>query len=179
MYNLWLKNTQKTKLKLLNTLKDWVYIGKFGKVHGIKGNIRIYSFTEPMENFVAYKPKYICSAGKWQEIEFESLIVKDKFILAKVKGCDIREDAEKLTNAEIAIKKEQLPKLEDEYYWHELVGMQVKTTQNELLGKVIEILPTGSNDVLVIEGNKRHLIPYRPEFIVNIKDGNITVDWEY
>lgn len=160
-------------------MKDWVCIGKFGRVHGVNGHIKIYSFTDPMDNFILYEPKYACIENQWQKINFEDVIVKNKFILAKVKNYNSREEIAKLVNVDIAIKDEQLPKLTNEYYWHQLIGLKVVNQENTLLGTVSEIMPTGSNDVLVVTGsNKRHLIPYRPEVIIKIDNNEIVVDWD-
>lgn len=132
-----------------------------------------------MENFIEYEPKYICINNQWQKITFKKLVPKDKYFLALLESYNTREEVSDLTNVEIAIKEEQLPKLDPkEYYWHQLIGLKVINKHNTLLGQVIEILPTGSNDVLVIKGEKRILIPYRPEYIKEIGNNQITVDWD-
>lgn len=80
------------------------------------------------------------------------------------------------------MQREQLAELEPgEYYWHQLIGMTVVNTKGESFGKVVEILPTGANDVLVVQGEKKHLIPYLPgQFVLDINDSQhlITVDWD-
>lgn len=166
----------------MNTNSDWVLVGRFGRPHGIKGLITIISFTEPRDNILRYTEWYAHIHQQWQPLKLLHLEMNNKFILAEVEGYLEREEVARLTNIDIAIKREQLPTLQQgEYYWHQLIGMQVVTQQGVALGKVIEIMPTGSNDVLVVEGDKRHLIPYLMDrCILEINDSQreITVDWD-
>lgn len=105
-----------------------------------------------------------------------------KAIIALVEGFQDRELATELTNAEIAVEADQLAELTPgEYYWFELVGMRVVNAQGFSFGKVTEMMATGSNDVLVVEGEKKYLIPYLPgKFVLDVnKDQQvITVDWD-
>ena len=69
--------------------------------------------------------------------------------LAEITDCD---QAESLVGTSLFVQKRKLPELEDDaYYWFELIGLSVFTTEDELLGRVVSILPTGSNDVLVVK----------------------------
>ncbi|EHL29482.1 hypothetical protein LDG_8444 [Legionella drancourtii LLAP12] len=108
--------------------------------------------------------------------------VQNKSIIAQVEGYPERETVARLTNIEIAVQKEQLEELQSgEYYWHQLIGMDVINAKGESFGRVIEIMPTGSNDVLIVQGEKRHLIPYLPgKFILDVNSSQqlITVDWD-
>jgi 16S rRNA processing protein RimM len=166
----------------VDTKNDWVVVGRFGRPHGIKGLITIVSFTEPRDNILRYTEWYAYINYQWQPLTLLHVEMNNKFILAQVDGYQEREEVASLTNIDIAIKGEQLPTLEQgEYYWHQLVGMQVMTTQGVVLGTVTDIMPTGSNDVLVVEGEKRHLIPYLPgRCVIEINDNErvITVDWD-
>ena len=163
-------------------VSDWVVIGRFGRVHGIKGNIIVHSFTEPTDNIQQYMPWHAYINQKWQPIKINRIIVNAKHILAHIDGYETVEQASVLTNVDIGISRDKLqPLTEGEFYWHELVGMQVVNLAHEELGQVDSIMPTGSNDVLVVEGEKRHLIPYLlDQFVIRIdKDKHlITVDWD-
>ena len=87
-----------------------------------------------------------------------------------------------MTNIEIVIEREQLPNLtDDEYYWHQLIGMTVENTQGMVLGRVKDMLATGANDVMIVDGEKRSLIPYvHGEFVLSIDNVKnlITVNWD-
>lgn len=161
---------------------EWVIIGRFGRAHGIKGFITINSFTDPRDNILRYTDWHGFINQQWRPLPLSQLEMNNKFILAKVEGYNEREELASLTNIDIAIRRSQLPELKpDEYYWHQLIGMQVINTGDVNLGKVVEIMPTGSNDVLVVEGEQRHLIPYLPDIVIKQIDGKqklILIDWD-
>lgn len=161
---------------------DWVVIGRFGRAHGIKGYITVHSFTEPRDNILRYTDWHAYIDNQWRPFKVLHLEIHDKVILAQVEGYREREQVARLTNVEIAVSRTQLPALEPgEYYWHELIGMEVINHQGQVLGNVIEMLPTGANDVLVVQGEKRHLIPYLPgQFVIDVNASRrlITVDWD-
>lgn len=162
--------------------EDWVIVGRFGRPHGVKGLVSVYSFTDPRDNILSYSDWHVFLNKCWQPIKVLSAHIHTKTIVAQIEGYSERETAALLTNVEIAIHKDQLASLKTgEYYWHQLVGMSVINQQGQLFGKVIEVMPTGSNDVLVVQGEKRHLIPYLPgQYIIQIDDQTqtITADWD-
>lgn len=161
---------------------DWVVVGRFGRVHGIQGYISVISFTEPRDNLLDYRHWHIDKKNQWQPITIQQPLCQAKAILVRVDGYADRETVAQLTNCDIAVPRDELPALApNEYYWHELIGMQVIDTAQKTLGTVSEIMATGSNDVLVVVGDKRHLIPYLLDTVVlNIDDvkQQITVDWD-
>lgn len=166
----------------MSNQEHWVVIGRFGRPHGIKGLVSVNSFTEPRDNILSYKDWHVFLNNTWQPVKLLSAQAHNKTIVAQVEGYPEREIVARLTNADIAVHKDQLAALEPgEYYWHDLVGMKVINKDNQLFGTVTEVMPTGSNDVLVVQGEKRHLIPYLlGQFIIEINDKEkvITVDWD-
>lgn len=161
---------------------DWVIIGRFGRPHGVKGLVRVNSFTEPRDNIISYMPWYASIHHQWQMLKLQKVETTHNGVLAKIEGYEDREQVAQLTNAEIAVKRAQLPELKPgEYYWHQLMGMQVTNQAGASLGKVTDILPTGANDVLVVVGEKKYLIPYVLDvFVLSVDVGQqtITVDWD-
>ncbi len=164
-------------------------VGKFGATYGIRGWLKVISYTDDAESIFQYSPWYIKQKGEWIEYKVESWKRHNKGMVAKLEGLEIREDANLLTNFEIAINSDSLPKLsEDEFYWRELFGMQVVTTKGYNLGEVTDLLETGSNDVLVVKANikdafgqKERLIPFLEEQVVKQIDREaqrIEVDWD-
>lgn len=166
----------------MNEPDNWIIIGCFGRPHGIKGFVTVNSFTEPKDTILNYDPWYAFINNSWQIVKLISPVINSKTIITQVEGFPERENVALLTNVKIAISKDQLKQLnKDEFYWYQLIGMHVINLQGINLGKVNEIIPTGSNDVLVVQGKKRHLIPYLPgQFVmqVNCKEHMITVDWD-
>lgn len=159
-----------------------IIVGKFGRPHGIKGYVTVHSFTEPRENILQYTNWQMLNQKKWQPLQLLDIEVTNKSILVMVKGYETRELSAHLTNIEIAVSSSQLPTLpKGQYYWHQLVGMQVHNTEGHHFGEVKEVMATGSNDVLIVQGTKRVLIPYLlDEFILEIDEtaGTITVNWD-
>lgn len=166
----------------MNNQTNWITVGRFGRPHGIKGFVTIHSFTEPRDNILRYTDWRVFLNNEWQPIHLLSVAVQHKAIIAQVEGYPERESVARLTNLDIAVAKEQLADLEPgEFYWHDLIGMKVVNQKGEVFGNVIEIMPTGSNDVLVVQGEKKYLIPYLPgQFVTNINAEQqlITVDWD-
>jgi 16S rRNA processing protein RimM len=156
----------------------WVVIGKFGRPHGIKGWITVISFTELRENILNYQPWYVNGI----KLDIINNIINNKHMLVQIKDHVTLDLAAKFTNIEIVVPNDTLPILpNNQYYWHQLLDMQVINTNNEFLGQVIEIIPTGTHDVLVISGEQRYLIPYLPDqFILKVDLNNkvITTNWE-
>jgi len=160
-----------------------IVIGKIVGVYGIKGWIKILSFTRPRENILEYGPWLIKQNNEWLEIHLLEGKPQGKGLIASFAGIRDRDEALALVGSELAIDKDKLPAPEEgEFYWHDLINMQVINQQNEVLGVVKELLETGANDVLVVETDKqRFLIPYvHGVYIrdINIEQGIIQVDWQ-
>jgi 16S rRNA processing protein RimM len=161
---------------------DWVVVGRFGRAHGIKGFISVHSFTDPKDNILSYPGWFAYIDGQWQTIELLEVKPQANKMIALVKGYEQRSLAEQLVNHEIAVKRCNLPALEEgNYYWHDLIGMQVINQENILLGQVVDIIATGANDVLVLSGERKRLIPYLMDKViqnVSLETKTIKVDWD-
>ena len=159
-----------------------VPVGRISGLHGIKGWVRVYSFTEPRENIVGYRPWYLKRAGRWQAAHVEAGGRHGKGVIAKLAGCDDRDDAAALVGLEIGVSREQFPVSESgEYYWADLLGLQVLTRDGVDLGRVDHLIETGANDVLVVKGDRERLIPFLTGSVirsVDLERGRIDVDWD-
>ena len=144
-----------------NTQTDYVSVGKVGSTYGVQGWIKILSFTEPLTNILNYSPWFLESGSGWQLVQVTNYKEHGKSIIVKLANYDSPEHARLLAGKLIAIPRSKLPALiAGSYYWHDLEGITVINQQGETLGKVIYLLETGSNDVLVVKGKKEHAIPY-------------------
>lgn len=164
-------------------------VGKLGSTYGIRGWLRVYSFTENAENIFAYQPWFLKIKGEWQEVELEDFKHHNHEFIVKLKNVDNREEAQMLTNIEIGVDLAIFPELEDgEYYWHDLIGCDVVNLQGYHLGRVSELMETGSNDVLVVKANSKdafgkqeRLIPFLFDNVVkrvHLGSKTIEVDWD-
>lgn len=166
-----------------------IVVGKFGATYGIRGWLKVFSYTDNTESIFDYSPWFIEQGGKWVEYKVESWKRHNKGLVVKLDGLDVREEAQLMTNFEIFIDPAVLPELpEDEFYWRDLIGMQVVTGNGYDLGTVSDLLETGSNDVLVVKANlkdafgqKERLIPFLEEQVIKHIDREaqrIEVDWD-
>lgn len=169
--------------------EQWVPVGKISGLFGVKGWIKVYSNTQPRENILSYSPWFLQREGHWQEYELVSGQAHGKGVIAQLSGCQDRDMAAELIGTEIAIKRSQLPAAgPGEYYWSDLKGLTVVNLQSIELGKVISLMETGANDVLIVhaveakgKAKRERLIPYVVEQIiqdVNLDTKTITVDWD-
>ncbi len=163
-------------------MSEMIVVGKIVGVFGVQGWCKIFSHTSPRKNILQYSPWYLKRDGEWQPIKIVKGRPQGKTIVAQFEGVADRSAAEALRETEIAIKPEQLPNLaKDEYYWSDLIGLDVATVSGVPLGKVTEMMQTGANDVVVVKGDKERLIPFlQPNVVVevDIKTGQMKVDWD-
>lgn len=161
---------------------EYITVGKVGAPYGIKGYLKIHSFTEWVGTIFEYTPWYLKNENGWQSIKVTDGREHGKGIIAKFEGLNTPESARALTGKIIGIKRSQLPQLQkDEYYWSDLEGLTVINQDGKVLGKIIYILETGSNDVLVIKDEKEHAIPYLPGSVVlsvDLVKREMHVNWE-
>lgn len=171
----------------MSNASDTVIVGRVGAPYGVKGWVKINTFTEQPAAIFDYAPWFLGPAG--QQIEVDQWKSHNKGMVAKLKGVEDRDQAEMIKNLDIAISASQLPELEDgDYYWRDLVGMQVVTDKGYTLGVVKELFETGANDVMLVQakhndafGQKERLIPYiLDQVILDIskEDKTIKVDWD-
>jgi len=161
-------------------LDDLVCVGHILGAQGIKGGVRIFSNTSPRDNIVKYSPWIIEQGDELKEVSISGRS-QGKNIVAQLEGCENRSAAEALTGCRILIDPAQLPELQaGEYYWSDLIGLQVESLQGEPLGVVASILETGADDVLVLSGERERLIPFVIGDIVHEVDlerQRLVVDW--
>lgn len=157
-------------------------VGRIGSVYGVRGWLKIYSYTDPKENIFNYQPWHININDTWQELRIKQSRRHGSGLVAQFFGCEEREYAKQFTNTTLYVYREQLsPLVGNEYYWTDLQGLTVITLSGNVLGKVTQIWETGANDVLVVKGDKEHLIPYLLNKVVtqvDLPQGVLHVDWD-
>ncbi len=150
---------------------DLITIGEIVRTHGIHGKLRIRYYNEDKNFFLSYRKILLMdSAGHVEAFEVVEARIHKDFILAQLKNVDGIGQAERFIGASVLVDKASLPALgEGEYYWTDLIGMEVKTVSGDRLGKVSDIIPTGGSDVFVVmEGKKEIFIPANEEVIKQI-----------
>lgn len=169
---------------------QFMVAGKITGSFGIKGWVKIHSYTEPLENFLGFDSWMLKRRSGLEPITFSFGKRHGKGLVAHIEGVDDRELAETFKGLEVAVRADSLPQLEQgDYYWRQLQGLQVWCQQGdkrELLGTVDYLIETGANDVLVIKAcddsldDRERLIPYLPGDVVtgvDLEQGTIEVNW--
>lgn len=161
---------------------EYVVIGKIGSTYGIKGWVKVQSFTQPITNISSYGTWYLENQNTWVPIKVEECRQHAKSMIAKLAGQQTPEEARKLAGKKISIKRTELPTLQkDEYYWRDLIGLEVINQNNKSLGNVIYLMETGSNDVIVVKGEKEIAIPFLRDSVIQKVDLTarvINVNWD-
>ena len=157
-----------------------VALGYISAVHGIKGWVKVHSWTRPLEALLDYQPWLLGEERK--TVKILDGRKQGKGLVACLPGIQDREQARTMVGQQIFVRREQMPATaEDEYYWSDLEGLEVHTTKGVLLGKVERLMDTGANDVLVIRGQREHLVPFvQGQYVsrVDLESGLIEVDWD-
>lgn len=159
-----------------------IVVGRVTAVFGIKGFVKVASFTDPAENLLDYRPWLLESDGRWQPVRVDAVQRHSKGFIARLDGCDDRDEADRFTGRDLAVPRSELPEAgPGEFYWFDLIGLEVMTPAGKRLGRVTRIQETGANDVLVVEDREReHLIPFVEKVVpdVDLATGRITADWD-
>lgn len=161
----------------------FVTLGRVSGLYGVRGWVKVHSDTDPRDNIVRYSPWYIDRGKGWEACELEGGRAHGKTVVVKLAGCDDRDAAAEWVGGTIAVRRDQLDERleEGEYYWTDLEGLEVVTTEGVALGRIDHLFETGANDVMVVEGERRRLIPYLWEQVVkevSLDDRRMVVDWD-
>jgi len=179
------------------SISEKIILGRITGVYGVKGWVKIFSHTDPMESIVDFSPWYIRAEGRgqgsqkpapWTKVKLKAGKRHAKTVVAKLEHCNDRDQAMAYVGTEIAVELQQLEQQreKDTYYWRDLIGLRVINQQDIALGVVKNLLETGANDVLVVVSEEEgetteRLIPWTMDIAivsVDIEKGFIEVDWD-
>lgn len=159
-----------------------LHVGQITGVYGVKGYVRVFSATEPRAAIAEFPSLWVKNGTDWVMRELDDGRAHGRGVVLKFVGCDDRETALALKGSELEIEREWLPAAEaGTYYWADLQGLRVLDRAGESLGQVTGLMQTGANDVLLVRGEREHLIPWvQGTYIldVDLDAGVIRVDWD-
>lgn len=159
-----------------------VSVGKISGVFGVKGWVKVFSFTDPRENILTYSPWFLIKGDEIKVVDVIDGQLQGKTIVAQLDGVNDRDQAAGLMGWDVFITRDQLPKAaKGEYYWSELIGLAVETIDGVQLGIVDSLLETGANDVVIVHGDRERVIPFlQRQTIINVDldAGRLIVDWD-
>ncbi len=164
-------------------MSDLIEIGKVNGIHGVRGWVKIFSHTHPRENILSYATWQLLISGNYRQFHVLNGRKQGKGIVAQLREINDRDTARELIDTPIYIQRNQLqPTQNNEFYWHDLIGLEVKNLQGIVFGHVTHLLATGANDVLVIKNEeKERLVPFtfnHAVIAVDLEGREITVDWD-
>lgn len=155
-------------------------IGKIVKTHGLGGRVKVISYLESDTILKSLEEVYV-GLGKSETNlkKVKNIKINKKHFFLELEGVEDVDAANALVGHYVLISSDELEELlEGEYYWRDIVGLEVVTEGGEILGRIEEILPTGSNDVYVCTGGEREiLLPAIADVVrkIDIKNGRMVV----
>lgn len=158
-------------------------MGRVTGAFGVKGWVKVEPYTASPDSLVGYPRWWIEADGGWKALEIETSRAQDRTVAAKFAGCDDRDQAALFRGRQVGVARSEFPAAgENEYYWADLIGLEVVNAQDEHLGTVSRVLDTGANAVLVVEAQesgRERLIPFIAEVVqeVDLAGRVIRVDW--
>jgi 16S rRNA processing protein RimM len=159
-----------------------VVMGRICAPHGLKGWVKIQPFTQAIEGLLEYSEWWLGEKGQWRQHRIAESAVHGSMVVARLDGFTDRDSAAELRGREVAVPRAAMPENRaDEFYWNDLLGLEVSDRNASKLGHVAKILETGANAVLVVvQGDKELLVPFIQDVIVNVdlKARQLVVDWE-
>lgn len=160
-----------------------ILLGRVVGAFGVRGEIKLESWTEPRSAIFRYQPWILKSpAGREWELAGAKGRESGKHLIAVFPGITDRDMVEALHGTEISVTRSALPPPKaDEYYWVDLEGLRVVTVDGVALGTVSHLFSTGSNDVMMVIGERERLVPFvQPDYVksVDFDKGEIVVDWD-
>jgi len=162
--------------------KQRVIIGRVCGIYGVAGWLKVFSYTRPRENIFNFRSLMVGLQNQWEDVILLDAKKQGKGLILKFEGLTDRDAARQYIEKDIAVFRDALPDLkEGELYWCDLIGLSVINNTGQQLGTVSEIQETGANDVLVVEGKERQLIPMVfDKYIIDVdlEKSLIVVDWD-
>ena len=160
-----------------------ILMGRIHGAFGVRGELKLESFSDPPEAILRYRPLLLRTAdGAERELDGVHGRRTPKGIVLSVPGIGDRDAADALRGAELHVPRASLPPpAPGEYYWVDLEGLRVANTEGADFGTVSHLFSTGANDVLVARGDRERMIPFVvPDYVVSVdfEAGLVTVDWD-
>ena len=159
----------------------FVEVGRLGAAHGVRGWLRVQSFTDPPQRLFEWRRWVLKTAqGAEREATLQDARPQGNGWIARLEGVEERDAASRLTGQMILVEHEALPPTEGrQHYRDDLVGFEVKNVEGVLLGAIDHYIDTPGNAVMVIKGEREHWVPVTSQHLREVREDSRTliVDW--
>lgn len=163
-------------------ISSYIVVGSLGKPYGIRGQIKVNSYTFPAKNIFNYSSWFLFRSEKWQKTDIVTKSCLGPHLVVKIQGIDSPEEAKELTHCQIGVEKNALPNLpQNQFYYSDLIGCSVINEDHFDFGIVDSVYPIGAQDMLVVQGKKTYQIPFKLDLFikkVDITNKIIIVEWD-
>lgn len=133
-------------------MEDLLQVGAIATTHGVRGEVKVFPMTDDVNRFKKLKKILLDTGKEYQEMEILQVKFFKNMVILKFKGIDNINDIEKYKGKGLYVTRDQAVKCEkDEYFIADLIGIEVRTEEGELLGEIKDVLQTGANDVYLVE----------------------------
>lgn len=157
----------------------WIPVGRVVSTSGLKGEVKFHYYNEVKEDFFDYTSLFALEGDEHTELNPEGARYRKNFFYLSFRGLTTIQEVSFLVTKELFVREEDLRPLDsDEYYEYQLIGLDVTDADGAPLGKVRSVMHTGAGDILVVKGEREHMVPMVEGFIVSIdvENGIIMVD---
>lgn len=163
-------------------LNQIVVVGRLGSAYGIKGWTHVHSFAESISNLLVFDQFFLRSDdGSWQHLDKIEFLRHRDGLIARIDECEDRSSAERVRNFELGVLRDALPPLQEgEFYWVDLIGLEVVNMENIKLGTISNVIETGASAVLDVKGESGdYLIPFVKPMLDSVSVmKNVRVRWD-
>lgn len=156
-------------------------MGRVAAPYSVRGWVKVQPYTEYLDTLLDHPLWHLGRDGDWQEYRLLEGRPHNQYLVAQLEGVADRDAAGRLRGLDIAVPRSDLPAPEeDEYFWDDLIGLEVVNAEGVLLGRVAGLLETGAHEVLRVTGEQERLIPFTDPIVqqVDLPAGRIVVDWQ-
>lgn len=159
-----------------------VIVGELTMPFGVLGWVKVRSFTDPPENILRYTPWMLESRGEQRLVDVVEGRPHAGTVVVRIEGFSNRDEALSLRGSTVMVPRDVFPRApQGSFYWADLMGLRVETSEGIELGRVAGLMETGANDVLEVKGDRDRLIPFvMGHYVkdVRLDEGLLIVDWD-
>jgi len=157
-----------------------IVMGRVTGPFGLKGWVKVQPFTELLDTLLHHPDWWLGRDDRWDKRRLVDGAVHGRTLTVQLDGCADRDAATRLKGMDVAVPRAELPENErGEYYWCDLIGLEVVNQEGAVLGRVARLLQTGVGEVLVVAGERERLIPFIEPVVLTVDFARqrLTVDW--